>query len=86
MPIYQFKHPETEEIFEEMRSFKDMKKTFIAPDGVKCERIKVPKSVKGWRSDREAFEADPHFVKQTNPKYIKFKDGHREKYDPTKHC
>jgi len=63
-----------------------MDKPFHAPDGVKCKRILVPTSLRCWRTDRESFEADSAFVKQTKPKYIKFRDGHRERYDPTKHC
>ena len=63
-----------------------MKKPFMAPDGVKCERITVPKSVRGWKKNREVFEADPQYVKKLNPKNIKFQDGHIEKYDPQKHC
>ena len=86
MPIYQFKHPETGEIFEELRPFKDIDKPYIAEDGVECERLQVPESIRGWRKDREAFEADPDYVKKVKPKYIRFQDGHREKYDPTKHC
>lgn len=85
MPIYQFKHPKTGEIFEDIRSFKNINKPFFAPDGVKCERIKVSTNVRGWRGDREVFEADSSFVKKTKPKYVKFRDGHRERYDPTKH-
>lgn len=85
-PIYEYEHPETGEIFEEIRSFKDIDKPFYAPDGKKCKRLRVPKSIRGWRKDREVFEADPAHVKKVNPKYVKFQDGHRERYDPTKHC
>ena len=58
----------------------------MAPDGIECERVKVPQSVKGWRKDREVFEADPQYVKKLNPKNIRFQDGHIERYDSTKHC
>ena len=40
MPIYQFEHPDTGEIFEEMRPFRKIDDPFLAPDGTKCERIK----------------------------------------------
>jgi len=50
------------------------------------KNVKVPKSIKGWRKDREVFEADANYVKSVNPRYVKFQDGHREKYDPGKHC
>ena len=36
--------------------------------------------------NREVFEADPAYVKSCKPKYVQFQDGHKEKYDPTKHC
>jgi len=92
MPIYVFEHTDTGERFEEMRLFKDIDKPFIAPDGKKCKRILFPprKNTSG-RATRagmklESFEADPDFVKKVNPKYVKFHDGHREKFDPTKHC
>jgi hypothetical protein len=86
MPIYEFEHPDTGEVFEDLRTFSKMNKPFIAPDGVKCKRLEVPKSVKGWAKNREVFEADPGYVKSCKPKYVQFQDGHKEKYDPTKHC
>ena len=86
MPIYQFIHPETKEIFEEIRSFKNIDKLFIALDGVKCERIVIPTRLTIINKNAEVFEKDPAFVKKCKPKYVKFKDGHKEKYDPTKHC
>lgn len=84
MPIYIFQHPKTGETFEELRSMKNSDKSFIAPDGVECKR--VISNFAGWKGNREIFELDPGFVKKNNPKYIKFKDGHRERYDSTKHC
>jgi hypothetical protein len=36
--------------------------------------------------NREVFQADSDYVKKCKPKYVKFQDGHRERYDPTKHC
>ncbi len=84
MPIYVYQHPDTKEIFEILRSFKDCDKPFFAPDGTKCEkRISI---FTGYKKDREVFEVDPAYVKQMNPKRIKFRDGHVEKYDSTKHC
>ena len=85
-PIYQYKHPDTGEIFEDIRSFKNADKVFLSPDGVKCKRIKIPKNIRGWSKNREVFEADSDYVKKCRPKKIKFQDGHIEKYDPTKHC
>ena len=85
-PMYEYEHPETGEIFEDIRPFKNADKPFIAPDGVKCKRKEVPSAFSGWKGDKEVFEADPAHVKKMHPKYVKFKDGHRERYDPTKHC
>lgn len=84
-PIYEYIHPETNEIYEDMRSCSDRDKPFIAPDGKECKRMEVPTSFSGWVGDREGFQQDPDFYKKMKPKYVKFKDGHREKYDPTKH-
>ena len=36
--------------------------------------------------EREVFKIDNEYVKSCNPKKIRFRDGHTEKYDPTKHC
>ena len=84
MPIYEYQHPITKEIFEELRSIKDGNKVFSAPDGVKCKRII---SLPGYcgKGKREPFELDREYVKKVNPKYVRFNDGHRERYDPTKH-
>ena len=35
---------------------------------------------------RECFEADPDYVKKMNPKYVQYQDGHKERYDPGRHC
>jgi hypothetical protein len=86
VPFYEYEHPETGELFEEMRTIKNRNKPFIAPDGVKCKKVEVPRSIRGWRKDREVFEADSDYVKKCNPKYVKFQDGHKEKYDPGRHC
>lgn len=85
-PIYEYEHPDTGEVFEEIRPVKDRKKPFYAPDGAKCKYIDFSRNFRGWRGGREVFEADADYVKKQNPKYIRFNDGHKEKYDPTKHC
>lgn len=92
MPIFQYEHPETGEIFEEIRTFKNYHDPLILEDGTKCERVLFPKPTKGTKGpaiinkNREVFQADTDYVKRSQPKYIKFNDGHRERYDPTKHC
>ena len=85
MPIYEFRHPVTSEIFEDLRSISDIDKPFIAPDGIECIRLEVPSRFSGWKGNREVFEQDPSYVKKMKPKKIKFRDGHREIYDPRKH-
>lgn len=88
MPIYEFKHPKTGEVFEEIRLMKDRDKPFISADGETCERIFF--SSMGYmgrcEKERECFELDPHYCKKISPKFIKYRDNHRERYDPTKHC
>ena len=93
MPIYTYEHPGTGEQFEVVRSFAEADKIFKSTDGKKCKRIPFPASTKKprGRSSRagqklEVFQADPDYCKKCNPKYVKFQDGHRERYDPTRHC
>ena len=86
MPIYEYLHPKTGKIYEEIRSIKDRNKEYISPDGITCKRKEVSSNFNGWKGDKEVFEADSDYVKKCNPKYVKFRDGHRERYDPTKHC
>ena len=94
MPIYVYQHPKTKEEFDVVKSMKDRDEPFEAPDGELCERVLFPaarKSKPGERSSRagkkmECFEADPEYTKAIKPKFVKFRDGHRERYDPTKHC
>ena len=95
MPIYIYKHPETDEVFEVLRSMSQSEKQYEAPDGVMCDRIfhnpNFNKDKDWMRTSRageklEIFQHDPSYVKKMRPKYVKFRDGHRERYDPTKHC
>jgi hypothetical protein len=95
MPIYMYEHPETREVFEILRPMSESQKKYKAPDGVMCDRIfhnpEFDKSKGSRRTSRagqtlEVFQADPSHVKKMKPKFVKFRDGHREKYDPTKHC
>jgi len=91
MPIYSYKNPKTDEIFEKIRTFKDCDKPFLLEDGTCCPRVLFPKTINGPKGpaiidmNREVFKADPDLVKKSNPKYIRFNDGHRERYDPCKH-
>ena len=90
MPFYDYKHPETGEVFSVSRKIKDRKKPHVADDGVECPFIpfymtptKNPFGI--TISDGEVFEKYPKDVKRMNPKKIKFRDGHSEPYDPKKH-
>ena len=84
-PIYEYEHPDTGEIFEVLKPVKDRNKKFRAKDGVLCKRLEVPTKFSGGKGNKEPFEADPDYCKKMKPKYVKFQDGHRERYDPTKH-
>ena len=94
MPIYIYKHPDKEEYYEEIRPMKDSKKKLVLDDGTKCERVynnPNRKLFKNRRTSRageklEVFQADPQYVKKCRPKFVEFRDGHKERYDPTKHC
>ena len=85
MPLYKFLNPVTGEVFEELVSVKKCKKPFVLPDGTKCKRLFS--GFKGGiiNKNAEVFQKDPEYVKKCKPKYVKFRDGHRERYDPTKH-
>lgn len=89
MPIYVYRHPRTGEEFEEIRSYSKADTPFIAPDGVKCPRVTFPKSSSGGcvvDKNAEGWEKDPGYYKKLNPKFVRYQDGHRERYNPTKHC
>ena len=87
--IFKFKHPKTDEVFSELRNIEDANNKFKAPDGVACKpygnNINTLKSgiiVNG----KEGFEKYPGYYKEMKPKKVKYRDGHSEPYDPTKHC
>ncbi|MFA5598957.1 MAG: hypothetical protein WDA06_00035 [Phenylobacterium sp.] len=84
MPIYEYIHPDTGEIFEDIRPVSERDKPFTHTDGKKCKRKEIT-SLNGWRGDREGFEIDADYYRQLNPKYVQFRDGHKERYDPSKH-
>jgi len=84
MALYQFKHPETDEIFEEFRPISKRDEPFIAPDGVKCERLIVPSSVSVKDNSKEVWDYND-FRGKSMPKYVRYRDGHREKYNQYKH-
>jgi len=76
-------HPDTAEVFSALRPIKDRDKEFVATDGTICKR--KLSQFNGWRSGREGFEMDPDYYKKLNPKKVRFRDGHTERYNPSKH-
>ena len=92
--FFYYKHPETGEIFSDQRLIGFESIPYKAKDGVECELLKnysPPKKSKDpglciIDKNAEVFKKDRDYVKKCNPKFIKFRDGHRERYDPTKHC
>jgi hypothetical protein len=91
MPTYQYKHPKTGKIFECIRTFSERDKPLISDDGEKCEfvpwyltDIKFQMGI--INRNAEVWEKDSDYVKKVHPKYVKYRDGHREKFDPTRHC
>lgn len=96
MPIYYYKNTKTGEEFEHilLKVPKDPWEDLILKDGTRCERIWAIKNKKSYkrrrltRKNMEIFESDPDYVRKlATPGYtkIKFQDGHRELYDPSKH-
>ena len=85
MPFYCFRHPDTDEVFEDHRAISKRNEPYIADDGVECPRDISAETCSGWKGDKEVWEACPDEVKLHRPKYLKTKDGRRVKYDPTKH-
>lgn len=88
MPIYVYKNPKTGEIFEKLRKMSESHLPFIDEDGTECERIMFPQgsTFGNINKNKEVWEVDPSYVKKIKPKYVRRRDGIREKYDPTKHC
>lgn len=91
--FFYYKHPTTDEIFSDQRMIGFEGVPYKTKDGVECELLKdyYPPSEKSKPTlyievkNKEVFQEDRDFVKKCNPKYIKFNDGHRERYDPSKH-
>ncbi|NJL70148.1 MAG: hypothetical protein HC888_00440 [Candidatus Competibacteraceae bacterium] len=95
MPIYEYKHPKTGEIFNDIRTFSKMTEPFVAPDGTICPFIswfEAPDAadvVKGnkWSKSTvdkkcEVWEKDPEYVRKCNPKYVRTRSGERIRYNP----
>jgi len=92
--FFWYKHPKTGEMFSDQRMEGYEDKPFIHK-GVVCdlmidyvppERNSDQYNLAIINKNREVFQADPAYVKSCKPKYVQFQDGHKERYDPTKHC
>jgi hypothetical protein len=94
--FFWYKHPKTKEMHSDQRMV-GYEEIPLLVKGVKCDidRDYTPPEIeykplgviRMYRDgQREVWEADPGHVKKCKPKYVKFQDGHRERYDPTKHC
>ncbi len=91
--FFWYEHPKTGEIFSDQR-MEGYEEKPLVKGGVKCELVRdyVPPveerddiNLAIINKNREVFQADADWVKRCKPKYVKFQDGHRERYDPTKH-
>jgi hypothetical protein len=71
-------------VIEVLKPIEDRDKPFIDKDGTECKRI--ISQFHGWKKNKEVFEADAAYVRACHPKYVRYNDGHREKFDPTRHC
>lgn len=94
--FFWYKHPKTGKMYSDQRMEGYEHKPLVIK-GVKCElfpdyvpplKERKPLGVRQMFKDgqREVWEADPYYVKKCNPKYVKYQDGHRERYDSGKHC
>tara|TARA_Y100000310_G_scaffold325810_1_gene389872 strand:- start:1817 stop:2086 length:270 start_codon:yes stop_codon:yes gene_type:complete len=89
MPILEFRHPKTGEIFEEIVPFSHGNKPFVLEDGTECELVPFYESKKGpclVNKNAEVWEKDSAWIKKCNPKYVRTQSGHKVRYDSTKHC
>ncbi len=96
--FFWYKHPKTGKMHSDQRMEGYEHRPLIIK-GVKCELdpdylppAKEEDTSIGFpgrmfkNGQREVWEADPNHVKKCNPKYVQYQDGHKERYDPTKHC
>lgn len=56
MPIYEFQHPTTGQIFEVLRPFSKSGQSFVAPDGVKCEKLISSPQIKIGEAKPDRYE------------------------------
>ena len=85
MALYVYVNSKGEQ-FEEFRTISKRDEPFIDPNGETCSRITFPGICPIIDKNAEVFKRYPDYCRSTQPKKVKYKDGHSEKYDPTKHC
>jgi len=94
MITYYYEHPKTKKVFAvEGKSLQDAGKPHKLEDGTKCKFIPwylVEEAVGNSNmgvvdKNAEVWEKDPAYVKKLAPKYVRRRDGVKEKYDPTRH-
>lgn len=94
--FYWYKHPKTGKMHSDQRMEGYEERPLIIK-GVKCELVRDYKPperefkplgpIRIYKDgQREVWQADPDYIKKMNPKFVKYQDGHKERYDPTKHC
>ena len=88
MALYVYANSKGEK-FEEFRSMEKRDDPFIDSNGELCSRVVFPGICPIVDKNAEVFERYPDYCKNTaKPGETKmvYKDGHREPFDPTKHC
>lgn len=90
---FYYKHPKTGKIFSDQRMEGFEKKPYKTLDGTECELVQDYEPPREEHSNQlgiinknaEVFEKDPDYIRKVKPKYVKYRDGHRELYNPNKH-
>ena len=88
--VFHYRHPKSGKIIErDLPITADHEKPLILEDGTACAYVPwyiVQKGSIGIvDKNAEVWEKDPTYVRHLNPKYVRRRDGIRERYDPSKH-
>lgn len=88
--IFHYRHPRTGEIIKRSLPISsNQKKPIILENGAVCEYVPWYIIEKGSigivDKNAEVWEKDPDYVRKLNPKFVRRRDGIKEKFDPTKH-
>jgi hypothetical protein len=89
--IFYYKHPKTGKIVERnLPITENQEESIILEDGTICKYVPWYVIEKGKigiiDKNAEVWEKDPDYVRKLNPKFVRRRDGVREKFDPNKHC